>query len=129
TTPTRIDNLNSIHSRTVLFDVNKDSQCQIRQFLQGGPPRMRTAIRVEPAGSAPKTIPFRQCHRPAFRQEANEPASTVYVFDRQSSSLPDAGATASVPSKMANDTVVNLSDGNLLALQSLSEVTSRGVVA
>ncbi|WP_210252267.1 DUF1194 domain-containing protein, partial [Microvirga tunisiensis] len=44
TTPTRIDNLNSIHSRTVLFDVNKDSQCQIRQFLQGGPPRMRTLI-------------------------------------------------------------------------------------
>ncbi|MEZ0000852.1 hypothetical protein ABIA18_002649 [Sinorhizobium fredii] len=44
TTPTRVDNLNSIHSRTVLFDVNKDSQCQIRQFLQGGPPRMRTAL-------------------------------------------------------------------------------------
>jgi hypothetical protein len=31
-------------SRTVLVDVNKDSQCLIRQFLRGGPPRMRTVV-------------------------------------------------------------------------------------
>ncbi|WP_210252248.1 hypothetical protein, partial [Microvirga tunisiensis] len=61
TTPTRIDNLNSIHSRTVLFDVNKDSQCQIRQFLQGGPPRMRTLVRckrVIVSASASRAIGF-----------------------------------------------------------------------
>jgi hypothetical protein len=59
----------------------------------------------------------------------NEPASTVYEFDRQSSGLPEPGATALMPSKTANDTVVNPSDGNTLALQPLSEVTSRGCVA
>ncbi len=49
TTPTRIDNLNSIHSRTVLFDVNKDSQCQIRQFLRSS----RCGHKIEMPGALP----------------------------------------------------------------------------
>jgi hypothetical protein len=36
---------------------------------------------------------------------------------------------ASMPRKPANDIVLNLSDGDLLVLQPLSEVTSRGFVA
>ncbi len=95
TTPTRVDNLNSIHSRTVLFDVNKDSQCQIRQFLQGGPPRMRTQNQTLYAREAGHQSDERgnaggsvgKARHPSFRQNANVKRGFRYV---------DADKTASI---------------------------------